>query len=158
MISAFGGRGMYSLAPAWIAATAALASFSTPQAATGMWMRSTSSRADQVGDVELDVDHHQIGAFARAQGLEPLIDGIGVSHLRAPLHRHFGGGRQLSVQRADDQQSHIPAPVTSSPAVCCPPLQLVSQPRSDLMISVMVTPRRSSTITTSPRATRRLFT
>ncbi|XKH38073.1 hypothetical protein ACIU1J_26745 [Azospirillum doebereinerae] len=32
------------------------------------------------------------------------------------------------------------------------------QPRSDLMISVMVTPSRSSTTTTSPRATRRLFT
>ncbi len=34
----------------------------------------------------------------------------------------------------------------------------LTQPRSDLMISVMVTPSLSSTSTTSPRATRRSLT
>src|SRR5262249_18458003 len=43
--SGSGGSGMYSLAPAWMAATAARASLVTPQAQIGTWMRSASSRA-----------------------------------------------------------------------------------------------------------------
>src|ERR1700730_13295331 len=39
-----GGRGMYGLAPAWIAATAARASLEMPQATIGTWMCSASSR------------------------------------------------------------------------------------------------------------------
>ena len=56
----------------------------------------------------------------------------------AAADRDFRGGAELAVQFADDEQSHQD----------CPPL----------MISVMVTPRRSSTRTTSPRATSRLLT
>src|SRR5580658_3275786 len=41
--SASGGSGMYSLAPAWIAATAARASVAVPQATIGAWMCSASS-------------------------------------------------------------------------------------------------------------------
>src|SRR5471030_2468901 len=43
--SGSGGSGMYSLAPAWIARTAARASLVTPQATIGTWMRSASSRS-----------------------------------------------------------------------------------------------------------------
>src|ERR1043166_4299123 len=42
--SGSGGSGMYSLAPAWMAATAARASFVTPQATIGTAMRSASNR------------------------------------------------------------------------------------------------------------------
>src|SRR3977135_1237439 len=42
--SGSGGSGMYSLAPAWIAATAARASWEIPQATIGTWMCSASSR------------------------------------------------------------------------------------------------------------------
>src|ERR1700730_13821553 len=42
--SGSGGSGMYSLAPAWIAATAARASLAMPQATMGTWMCSASSR------------------------------------------------------------------------------------------------------------------
>src|SRR5262249_2615478 len=42
--SGSGGSGMYSLAPAWIAATAARASVVMPQATIGTWMCSASSR------------------------------------------------------------------------------------------------------------------
>src|SRR5256714_3096777 len=42
--SGSGGSGMYSLAPAWIAATAARASFEMPQATIGTWICSASSR------------------------------------------------------------------------------------------------------------------
>src|SRR3954464_14343191 len=42
--SGSGGSGMYSLAPAWIAATAARASLEIPQATIGTWMCSASSR------------------------------------------------------------------------------------------------------------------
>src|SRR5882757_5899162 len=41
--SGSGGSGMYSLAPAWIAATAARASLEMPQATIGTWMCSASS-------------------------------------------------------------------------------------------------------------------
>src|ERR1700681_1429494 len=43
--SGSGGSGMYSLAPAWIAATAARASLEMPQATIGTWMCSASSRS-----------------------------------------------------------------------------------------------------------------
>src|ERR1700722_7918393 len=42
--SGSGGSGMYSLAPAWIAATAARASLEMPHATIGTWMCSASSR------------------------------------------------------------------------------------------------------------------
>src|SRR5204862_2400338 len=45
MSSGSGGSGMYSFAPAWIAATAARASVEVPQATTGTVMCSASSRA-----------------------------------------------------------------------------------------------------------------
>jgi hypothetical protein len=43
MRSGSGGNGMYSFAPAWMAATAARASVPVPQAITGVLMRSASS-------------------------------------------------------------------------------------------------------------------
>src|SRR5471030_437198 len=43
--SGSGGNGMYSLAPAWMALTAARASLVMPQATIGTWMRSASSRS-----------------------------------------------------------------------------------------------------------------
>src|SRR5262249_34539545 len=44
-MSGSGGSGMYSLAPAWIAATAARASVCTPQATIGTWICSASRRS-----------------------------------------------------------------------------------------------------------------
>src|SRR6185503_2140030 len=49
MSSASGGSGIYSLAPARMALTAAAALVSVPQATTGMWMRSASSAAMSPG-------------------------------------------------------------------------------------------------------------
>ena len=65
---------MYSLAPAWMAATAARASLLMPQATIGTWMRSASSAQHQVADVERDIDHQQVGAAAGAQHRQRLVD------------------------------------------------------------------------------------
>ena len=65
---------MYSLAPAWMAATAARASLRDAAGddrhvdALGVEPR------DQVADVERDVDHQQVGAAAGAQHGERLLD------------------------------------------------------------------------------------
>ena len=72
--SASGGSGMYSLAPARMALTAARALVSVPQATTGTWMRSASSAAISPRDVEHDVDQQQVGAAAGAQHGERVLD------------------------------------------------------------------------------------
>ena len=80
--SGSGGSGMYSLAPAWIAATAARASVPMPQATTGMRMRSASMAAISSATVEHHVDHDEVGALAGASPRGPvrcfsaLVDGL----------------------------------------------------------------------------------
>ena len=94
----------------------------------------------QPGDVMGDVAEDQV----RPLGAQHLKAGQGAIGLQQP--RAAGMGQpaslaQLALQRADDEQAcHQPA-------------------LSDFTISVIEMPRRlSSTITTSPRATRRLLT
>ena len=65
---------MYSLAPAWMAATAARASLLTPQATIGIDDALGLEPQHQVADVERDVDHQEIGAAAGAQHVQRLID------------------------------------------------------------------------------------
>ncbi len=96
-------------------------------------------RLDQPRDVEAQVAEDQIRSLAAGAG-QPLGRAFHMHHRRSPRARHARGLHQLPFRRADDQQASHAA-------------------RSDLTISVIVTPRRlSSTITTSPRATRRLLT
>ena len=63
------------------------------------------------------------------------------------IHRDLGGRAELAVAAADDEKTHGTYSFGSA-----------YEPEPALMISVMVTPSRSSTSTTSPRATRRSFT
>ena len=97
---------MYSLAPAWMAATAARASVAVPQATIGAWMCSASSPRTSVADIDGDVDHQQIGAAAGAQHGKRLGVVGGVRDGGALLHCQLGRGRQLAVQCADDQKPH----------------------------------------------------
>src|SRR5690606_8199341 len=108
---------------------------------------------DQAGDVEVVVDHQQVGALAAAQGLGRLVASLDMTDLGAVRHRHFHSRRQLSAEPSDHQEPHGSSPLR--------PLRFASPQAplsSVLMISVMVTPSRSSTTTTSPRATSRLLT
>src|SRR6185312_12039389 len=78
-------------------------------------------------------------------GPQPCQRGVGVVDLFQPGAACDGDSCRLTKfarQRSNDEDSHRGYPA-----------------RSVLTISVIVTPRRlSSTMTTSPRATRRLFT
>ena len=103
---------------------------------------------DQGPHIVGHVDHHQIGALARAQRLEPAVDRVDMDHARALRHGDAARGSNLPVECTDDEQLH---PVYSLPLP-------KPQDLSVLMISVIVTPSRSSTTTTSPRATNRLLT
>ena len=111
--SGSGGSGMYSLAPAWIAATAARALFSMPQATIGTWMCSSSSLLDQLADVDRDLDHQQVGALAGAQHGQRLLDRFGVGDGGAAVHRDLGRGGELALERADDEKSHGSLPLVS---------------------------------------------
>ena len=170
---------MYSLAPAWIAATAARALFSMPQATIGTWMCSSSSFATRSRDVDRDLDHQQVGAAAGAQHRQRLVDGFGVGDGGAAVHRDLGRGGELALERADDEKSHgldpwlvlrgewrivdrnrhtvIRHAFANHHSLFASAL-FADQFFSALMTSVMVTPSLSSTSTTSPRATSRLLT
>ena len=65
--SASGGSGIYSLAPARMARTAAPASVPMPQATTGTFMLSDFRLSISSADIELDIAHHEIGALSAAQ-------------------------------------------------------------------------------------------
>ena len=93
-----------------MAATAARASLETPQATIGHVDALGVEPRDQVADVERHVDHHQVGAAARAQHGERLRVAFGVGDARALVHGELGGGGELALQRADDQESHGLAP------------------------------------------------
>ncbi len=94
--------------------------------------------AHQQADVERDVAEDEVGAVAAAQRRQALLDVERVDDLGAARHRDLGGRADLALQAADDEETHQDCPA--------------------LMISVMVTPSRSSTRTTSPRATSRSLT
>src|SRR5690606_12074580 len=102
----------------------------------------------QFADVDADIGHDEVGA-AGAQHAQRLFDVDGVDDGRAAVDRDLGRGAELALQGPDDQQAH-------GSLLCLAGAH--DHVRSALMISVMVTPRRSLTRTTSPRATRRLLT
>ena len=106
---------MYSLAPAWMAATAARASVAVPQATIGAWICSSFEAGDQVANVDRDVDHQEIGAAPGAQHGERLGDVRGMGDHRALVHRELGRGGELAVERADDQEAHIFIPSSLRP-------------------------------------------
>ena len=134
----------------------------------------------QVADGDGDIDHQEIGAAPGSQHGHRLRDVRSVGDRRAPIHRELGRGGELAVESANDQEPHglFPSSVAvrrsrmasgerRTRVIRFPPLFAIRhslfacsphQPRSALMISVMVTPSFSSTRTTSPRATRRLLT
>ena len=151
--SASGGSGMYSLAPARMASTARLRRRCRrrrrPPArgcARPRW------RAIRRGDVELDVDHQQVGAPAGAQRVRAPPSMSSTCATLAPRSsRSCTAAVMLAVQLSDDQKPH-----GVSPQIMPRGLRRCASP--SLMISVMVTPSRSSTTTTSPRATSRLLT
>ncbi len=87
-----------------------------------------------------DVAQHQIDPRIGTQARQGSVRVIGLVQLRAMRHGDPPGLANLASKRSDDQDPH-------------------QFDLSALTISVIVTPRRlSSTITTSPRATRRLLT
>ena len=87
---------MYSLAPAWMAATAARASFDDAAGddrhvdALGVKPR------DQVADVERDVHQHQVGAAAGAQHGERLLVAVGMGDGCALVHGDLACGGELA--------------------------------------------------------------
>ncbi len=102
-------------------------------------------RAHHGADVVRHIAQHEIDAGIRAQSRQRGVGVIRLVELRAACDRDARSLAKFACQRANDQDAHRRAASRSS--------------RSVLTISVIVTPRRlSSTITTSPRATRRLLT
>ena len=65
----------------------------------------------QVTNVERDVHHQQIGAAARAQHVERLIDIDGVRDTGALVHRELGRGCELAVEASDDEEAHCKGPL-----------------------------------------------
>ena len=104
---------------------------------------------DQGGDVELVVDHQEVRALPGAQRLGGPLAGLHVGHLGACGHGHLHRLGDEAGEASDDEKPHVYSPLAG---------RRQTPPSPSLMISVMVTPRRSSTTTTSPRATRRLLT
>ena len=60
----------------------------------------------QIANVTGDVHHQQVGATAGAQHVECLLDRVGVGDAGASRHRDLGGGGELSLKAADDQEAH----------------------------------------------------
>ena len=61
----------------------------------------------EVADVEGDIDHQQVGAAARAQHGERLLDALGVGDGGAIAHRDLRRGSELAPQGSDDQEAHV---------------------------------------------------
>ena len=62
---------------------------------------------DQIGNVEHHIDHDQIEARATVQHLQGLQNGFGMNHPCALCHGHFRGQGQLTVETADNQNTHF---------------------------------------------------
>ena len=70
---------------------------------------------DHPRDVELDVHHQEIGALARAQRAERLLDVVGMGDRGAARQRDLAGGADLAFERAEDEETHgvYPSPFRS---------------------------------------------
>jgi hypothetical protein len=78
----------------------------------------------QIADVEGNIHHQQIGAAAGAQDRERLLVRVGVGDRGALVHGELGGGGELALKRADDQEAHGLAPYSTCPRgriSCAPP-------------------------------------
>ena len=62
---------------------------------------------NQRADVQLHLDHQQIGATAGAQHPQRPFDVIRMGDLSAALHRDFRGCRKLAAKRPNNQQAHL---------------------------------------------------
>src|SRR5579883_21578 len=104
---------------------------------------------DHAADIELHIHHDEVGALSRAQRRERRLDVADMRDLGATCERYLARRADVALEGAEDEETHR-ALIRSE--------EMRRQDRSALTISVMVTPSRSSTTTTSPRATRRLLT
>ena len=96
---------------------------------------------DQGGDRQAKLAQDQVATSIATQPGEACGNVVGLIELGSARGCDLCRLAELAAHGADDQDAHG------------------QKPRSDLMISVMVIPSRlSSTITTSPRAIRRLLT
>ena len=97
---------MYSLAPAWIAATAARASVEVPQATTGTTMCSASMPGDQIANVDRDLDQQEVGAAPGPQHAQCDFGVVRMGNGCALLHGELCRERKLAVECSDDQEAH----------------------------------------------------
>ena len=102
MSSGSGGSGMYSFAPAWMAATAAFASVPVPQATTGVRIRS-AARASTRRPIGWATSIMIRSAPLARRTTSPWSTASACVTLRAALHRDPGGGDQFAVQPPDDE-------------------------------------------------------
>ena len=100
---ASGGRGTYSLAPARMAAAARSELAPMPQGDD----RDMDALGIQAGhdarDVQIDVDHHQVGPLASPQGCQGAVDVAGVRDLGAAVQCDLAGGDDVPVERSNDE-------------------------------------------------------
>ncbi len=140
-MSGSGGSGRNSRAPSRIACAAASGIALVAACDHRHHDALGRERAHERADILREVAQHDVDPPVRAQAREPGLAVRRLVELRPARHREPCRLAKLSRKRADDENAHG---------------QLA---RSAFTISVIVTPRRlSSTITTSPRATRRLLT
>jgi hypothetical protein len=109
MSSAFGGSGRYSFAPALIARTAAAAS-ADPAGDDGNVDALRLEGQDQGADIEVDIDHDQVGASSAAQRVHAGRDIVDLRDLGAAGDGDLCGSRDLAAERADDEETHASAP------------------------------------------------
>ncbi len=84
MSSASGGRGMYSLAPALMARTAASASVPMPQATTGTAMRSSFRLSTRWATSSLTSSMMRSAPWPERSAARPRLDVVDMRHGRAP--------------------------------------------------------------------------
>ncbi len=70
---------------------------------------------DQAGDVQVVVDHQQVGALAGAQGVGGRLARLHVGDLRPRVHGHLHRAGELSAQSSDDQKPHCRSPLPTQP-------------------------------------------
>ena len=100
-----------------------------------------SQRPHEAADVLADLAQHKLNTCVATEIDQASHDVVRLIKTRATGRGDHGRLAELAGQRPDDQDTHC------------------QRPRSALTISVIVTPSLlSATITTSPRATRRLLT
>ena len=62
-------------------------------------------RRDELGDRLFDIDHQEVAALG-AQHRQRLLDALGMGDGGALRHRDLGGGDELALEAADDDEAH----------------------------------------------------